>query len=113
MCTSQPSGLSVADLIAMLSVPGLIVPVMLLPSHVITTTTSLPSVLLPAHVPSHEPFSGCPSCAKAGMATRQTASTAKTSLFIANILRPATGECLQRAPIGPHTGRLPVSPAYP
>src|SRR5215470_15426947 len=95
MCTSQPSGLSEADLIGMLSVPGLIVPVTFLPSHVITISTSFPSALLPVHVPSHDPLSGWPSCAMAGTTVRATRNAARTSLFIDNILRPATLERLQ------------------
>src|SRR5688572_29124332 len=74
MCTNQPSGLSVAFLIGILSVPGLIIPEMLLPSQFRTTTTSLPCTWLVAQVPSQEPFKGCPSWATAGVPDTRTAT---------------------------------------
>jgi hypothetical protein len=41
MCTSQPSGLSVAFLIGMLSVPGLIMPLIVFPSQFMMIRMSL------------------------------------------------------------------------
>src|SRR5688572_22830429 len=70
-CTTQPLGLSVAFLIGMLSVPGLIVPVIALPSQFRTKTMSGLWLVLPAHVPSQEPFRGWPSCAVTGEGARK------------------------------------------
>src|SRR3954451_17550793 len=47
----------------MLSVPGLIVPEIAFPSHFNTTSTSSTWFWLGPQVPSHDPLSGCPSCA--------------------------------------------------
>src|SRR5687768_8285920 len=50
----------------MLSVPGLIIPVIALPSQLRTTRTSLPCASFGPHVPIQDPLSGWPSCAAAG-----------------------------------------------
>src|SRR5688572_7578256 len=50
----------------MLSVPGLIIPLMALPSQLRTRTMSRLWIVLPAQVPSHDPFRGWPSCATTG-----------------------------------------------
>src|SRR6185436_7985639 len=79
-CTVHLSGSSVADLIEMLSVPGLIIPVMALPSQFSTNSTSSPWTLLPDQVPIHDPFKGCPSWATADPPAKATSVRASTNV---------------------------------
>ena len=79
--TSQPSGLSVAFLIGMLSVPGLIMPLIVFPSQFKMTRMSLLWSLLGPHVPSQDPFRGWPSCAVSGApGRRRSALTGRSKL---------------------------------
>src|SRR5882672_156219 len=77
----------------MLSVPGLIIPVIALPSQSRINRMLSPSAAFDSHVPSQDPLSGWPSCASAPVdaapATVATSATARTRDALATS-RPKT-----------------------
>src|SRR5260221_4179973 len=75
MCTPQVAGSSAAFCIATALGPGLMLPVIVLPSQFISSTTCVRLSFVGPQSPLHVPFKGWPNCASAGAASNSATSS--------------------------------------
>src|SRR5882762_7643805 len=91
MCTPHVAGSSSAFCIATALGPGLMLPVIALPSQFISSTTCVRLSFVGPQSPLHVPFNGCPNCASAGAAVNSATSRPGTRRIATRIELPPWG----------------------
>src|SRR5438045_9290237 len=102
MCTPHVAGSSVAFWNGTAFGPGLLFPVIALPSQLNSRTTCDCLSLDGPQSPLHVPLSGWPNCADAGIARKSASTTARTNRITTSL----TGNCIPTGNDLPYQDRI-------